>query len=227
MTDSITSQGMSNPNGPLVPVEIQDVCRPIFVQLQSEMALNSAFVLGVTSSARADGRSTIALGLAAAGANMLGTQARVLLVDADLQNPVLHRHCGLGDGPGLHEAMTQQVSLSKATVEVMPGLWVLRGGEWTANGTRSLKQLEELQFFEKLGKMFDAVIVDLPPVQTPALGVLPPNLVSRLVMVTRAAVTRRDQLQAAMAAFPSGNVSAVILNEYRDRAPRWARRFLH
>jgi len=212
------------PDESMAPVAVQAVCRPLFVHLQSELPLGSAFVLGVTSSARGDGRSTVALGLAAAGANMLGTHSRLLLVDADLQNPILHRRCGLGDGPGLHEAMMQEVPLSKAAVEIVPGLWMLRAGKWSANSTRSLKQLEELEFFQRLGEMFDAVIVDLPPVLTPDLGVLPSRLVPRLVMVARVGTTRRDQLQTCMAGFSPDSISAVILNEYREYTPRWLRR---
>jgi Mrp family chromosome partitioning ATPase len=215
------------PDDSSVPVEIQAVCRPLFVHLQSEVALGSAFVLGVTSAARGEGRSTVALALATAGATMLGKHSRLLLVDADLQNPMLHRLCGLDDGPGLHEAMMQEVPLSKAAAEITPGLWILRAGKWTVNSTRSLKQLEELEFFPRLGEMFDAVIVDLPPVLTPDLGVLPPRLVPRLVMVARVGSTRRDQFQTCMAGFPQENISAVILNEYREHSPRWLKRIQH
>lgn len=217
----------SEADGQIVPIEIQSKCRPLFAQLQSEVPLGSAFVLGVTSSARGDGRSTLSLGLAVAGANILGTHSRLLIVDADVQNPVLHRRCGLSDGPGLHEAMTQEISLSKATVEIMPGLWMLRAGKWSSNSTRSLKQLEELEFFTRLGEMFDAVIVDLPPVLTPDLGLLPPRLVPRLVMVARVGVTRRELLRNSLAAFPPDSIASVILNEYRERTPRWLKRVQH
>ena len=213
-------------NSLLMP-ELEATCRPVFVQLQSELPSGNALVLGITSPARGDGRSTITLGLAAAGAYQISTQGRLLMVDADVENPSLHLRCGLGEGPGLYEVMTGQVPMTKAIMEVMPGVWLLPAGGRPVNAARHLKKLEEFNLFDKLGKHFDAVVVDLPPVQTPGLGMLPPNLVPQLLVVARAGHTKRADLQYAMSAFPPERLCAVILNEYRERIPRWARRFLH
>jgi len=213
-------------NSVLMP-ELESTCRPIFVQLQSELPLGSSLVLGVTSPSRGDGRSTIALGLAAAGAYQISTQGRLLLVDSDIENPTLHLRCGLDNSAGLYEVMTGQLPMTKAIVEVMPNVWLLPAGNRPINATRHLKKLEEFSLFEKLGKHFDGVIVDLPPVQTPGLGVLPAYLVPQILMVARAGGTKRDELQSAITSFPSGRVAAVILNEYRDRTPRFVRRFLN
>ena len=213
-------------NSLLMP-ELEANCRPIFIQLQSELPLGTPLVLGVTSPARGDGRTTVALGLAAAGSYQISTQGRLLLVDADVEHPSLHIRCGLPDGPGLYEVMTGQVQMTKAIVEVMPSVWLLPAGSPPINAPRHLKKLEEFKLFEKLGSHFDAVIVDLPPVQTPGLGLLPHRIVPQMLMIARAGVTKRDDLQSAIAAFPQENVSAVLLNEYRERIPRWMRRFLN
>lgn len=212
---------------PMFMPELQAVCRPIFVQLQSEMSLGTAFALGITSSGRGDGRSTIALGLAVAASNQIGIQGRVLVVDADIANPSLHKLCGLAQTPGLSEVMTQNVPLTQAIVEMTPGVWVLPAGSKPTNATRHLKKLEELALFEQLGKHFDAVVIDLPPLLTPELGILPPRLVPKLVVVARAGVTKRDDLQNTLAAFPTGSVSAVLLNEYRERTPAWLKWLIH
>lgn len=213
-------------NSLLLP-DLEATCRPIFVQLQSELPLGSSLVLGVTSPSRGDGRTTISLGLAAAGAYQISTQGRIILVDGDVEHPTLHQRCGLDDGPGLYEVMTGQIPMTQAIVEVMPNVWLLPAGSRPINATRHLKKLEEFNLFDKLGKHFDAVIVDLPPVQTPGLGVLPSHLVPQLLMVARAGVTRRDELQSSMANFPQGRVAAVLLNEYRERVPKFLRRILN
>src|SRR5437762_2688776 len=100
-------------NSLLMP-ELEASCRPIFVQLQSELPLGSSLVVGVTSPDRGDGRTTIALGLAAAGSFQISTQGRILLVDSDVENPSLHIRCGLGEGPGLYEVMIGQVPMTQA-----------------------------------------------------------------------------------------------------------------
>lgn len=215
------------PDNSLLLPELEATCRPIFVQLQSELPLGSSLVLGVTSPSRGDGRTTISLGLAAAGAYQISTQGRLIIVDGDVEHPMLHKRCGLDDGPGLYEVMTGQVPMTQAIVEVMPNVWLLPAGSRPINATRHLKKLEEFNLFDKLGKHFDAVIVDLPPVQTPGLGVLPAHLVPQLLMVARAGVTRRDELESALSTFPPGCVAAVLLNEYRERIPRFLRRVLN
>lgn len=213
-------------NSLLMP-ELEASCRPIFIQLQSELPLGNSLVLGVTSPERGDGRSTISLGLAAAGSYQISTQGRLLLIDADVENPSLHTRCGLEDGPGLYEVMTGQVPMTKAIIEIMPSVWLLPGGSKPINATRHLKKLEEFRLFEKLGTHFDAVIVDLPPVQTPGLGLLPPRIVPQMLMIARAGVTKRDSLQNALSAFPEETLSAVLVNEYRERIPKWMRRFFN
>jgi Mrp family chromosome partitioning ATPase len=220
-------QVQTGPENPLSIPELQVICRPLFVQLQSETPLGSPFTLGVTSSARGDGRSTIALGLASAAASQIGTQGKVLVIDADIENPTLHTRWGLPQSPGLYEVLTRQITMTQAIVEVTPGVWVLPVGSRPTNATHHLKKLEEVGLLEKLGTHFDAVIVDLPPVLTPELGLLPPRLVPRVVVVARSAVTKRDQLQNSIAAFPAGTVSAVILNEYKERMPAWLKRLVH
>jgi len=207
--------------------ELEASCRPIFVQLQSELPLGNSLVLGVTSPDRGDGRTTVSLGLAAAGSYQISSQGRILLIDADVENPSLHTRCGLQDGPGLYEVMTGQVPMTKAIVEIMPSVWLLPAGNRPINGTRHLKKLEEFHLFEKLGTHFDAVIVDLPPVQTPGLGVLPARIAPQILMVARAGATKRDDLQNAVSTFPEEMLAAVLVNEYRERIPRWMRRFFN
>lgn len=219
--------GQTRSENSLLMPELEARCRPIFVQLQSELPSGTSLVMGVTSPSRGEGRSTVALALAAAGSYQISTHGRLLLVDADVENPTLHKRCGLPDGPGLYEVMTGHIPMTKAIIEVLPSVWLLPAGGKPINATRHLKKLEEFEFFAKLGRHFDAVIVDLPPVQTPGLGLLPSRIVPQLIMITRAGSTRRDDLQNAMSAFPSDNLAAVLLNEYRERIPWWLRKYMN
>ena len=217
----------SKTENPLHMPALQAVCRPIFAQLQSEMSLGSAFALGITSFSRGDGRTTLALGLAIAAVGQIGTQGRVLVIDADISNPMLHVRCGLPQTSGLSEVMLQHIPITQAMVEAHPGVWVLPGGTRPLNATHHLKKLEELALFEQLGKHFDAVIVDLPPVLTPELGMLPAHLVPRLVVVARAGVTKRDQLQSTVTAFPGWHRVCDLAQRIPGTRSGLDERFLH
>lgn len=211
----------------LVPAEIEAACRAVYVQIQSELPLGHALVLGLTSGTRAVGRTTMALGLAQAAARQLGPGGRVLLVDADLEHPTLHEHCGVERSPGLSEVLAGELPVADAVVAVQPSIMFLPAGVSASNLPRLYKELEEAQFLARLGLYFDTVIVDLPPVQTVSIGTLPPRLVPRLCVVARAGATRRDDLQHTVAAFPAEHIAAVLLNEQRQRIPRWLDRLLN
>jgi Mrp family chromosome partitioning ATPase len=206
--------------------ELTALCKPVLAQLQSETPLDAPLVLGVTSVGRGEGRTTVAIGMALAAVAHLGSESRTLLVDGDVENPTLHLRCNSGSAPGLHEVVTGQCRIGDALVSVQPGVWFLPAGNKPQNATRYLKSLESLQVLTKLGEHFNAVIVDLPPLQTPQLGVLPPQLVSRMVMVVRSGLTRRADLEGALALVPEESLAAVMLNSYRDRTPRWLRKFV-
>ena len=205
----------------LVPSAVESRCHALFVQLQSMLPLDQALILGVTSPARGVGRSTVALGLAVAGASLFGPTSNVLLIDSDIENPTLHQRCGVAQGPGLTEVLAAEVSLEQAVVAIAPGIRLLPAGMPPPNAPRQLKALAEVRFFESLGDYFSAVIVDLPPVQSPSLGTLPPRLVARMCMVTLAGTTGRTELQQAVTALPPDQLAAVLLNGQRQRIPRW------
>lgn len=211
----------TTPGGaPLLP-EVETTCRALYVQLESELPMGQPLVLGVTSPHRGAGRTTIAMGMAAAAAAQIGAHARVLLVDGDLENPRLHELYGVPGSPGLAEMVADGIPLEEATVPVAPAIRLLPAGGGQPNLPRLFRRLEEREFFAELGGSCDALIVDLPPVQTAGLGAMPPLLVPQLCLVVRAGTTRRDEMQHALAAFPTGRITAVLLNEQKQRLPRW------
>ncbi|HUS15992.1 MAG TPA: hypothetical protein VM536_13380 [Chloroflexia bacterium] len=216
-----TWENRASAPGRLVPDAVESRCRALFVQMQSTLPLDQVLILGVTSPARAVGRSTVALGLALAGATLLGSASRVLLIDADLENPTLHQRFGVANAPGLTEVLADEVPLDRAAVPIAAGVWLLPAGRQPRNVLRQLKEFEERHFFESLAAAFDALIVDLPPVHSPGLGTLPPRLVPRICMVTLAGVTSGPDLQEAVAALPPDHLAAVLLNGQRQRMPRW------
>ena len=128
-------------------------CRPVFAQLQSAVAMNRALVLGVTSPARGDGRTTLALGLAVAGAVQMGGEGRLLVVDCDLEHPTLHTRCNVAPGPGLPQLLRDQLTVAEAITPIWSGIWLLQASQALPNPIRQLKELEESQLFALAGQL--------------------------------------------------------------------------
>jgi capsular exopolysaccharide synthesis family protein len=117
--------------------------------------------LGVSSARASEGKSTTAFNLALAMA-MDGRQ--VILVDADLRRPSLHRLLALGASPGLTDVLTGNCALEDA-LRATPDcpLLVLTSGPIPPNPAELLNTSGMENLIAQLRAMADVVIFDTPP----------------------------------------------------------------
>ncbi|WP_375482276.1 Wzz/FepE/Etk N-terminal domain-containing protein [uncultured Mycobacterium sp.] len=114
----------------------------------------------VTSPREGDGKSTVALNLAAAFA---GSGSTVVLVDADLGNPVAARHTGNGEVPGLIDVIKSEVPPLQLSAMAIDSLKVIGAGRVRDEDPASLLASSACgKFFKQLNQTFDYVIVDSP-----------------------------------------------------------------
>jgi polysaccharide biosynthesis transport protein len=161
--------------------------------LGSESPVN---LLVITSANPAEGKSTISLNLAQ-GAAAMGQ--RVLLIDADLRLPQLHRLLGVNNDNGLSHVLAKGVELSSAIKEIpqWENLSVITAGQIPPDPTRLLhsKKMQEIIKELKESQKFDFIIFDSPSV----LGfsdakIIAPNT-NGLVLVIKLGKTERSALQ--------------------------------
>ena len=116
----------------------------------------------VTSPDASDGKSTIASNLAIA---MAKAGQRTLLIDADLRKPRQAERFGLSEEQGLSTLLASDVApdavIQKSELE---GLDVLTSGPVPANPAEILGSQRFVKLLKVLGKQYDRVIVDSPPV---------------------------------------------------------------
>ncbi|WP_179400604.1 polysaccharide biosynthesis tyrosine autokinase [Burkholderia guangdongensis] len=90
---------------------------------------------------------------------------RVLLIDADMRRGGLDRYFGLAPQPGLSELLSDQSSLGDAIRETsVQGLSFIPAGTRPPNPSELLMSPRLQQYLEGLGKRYDVVLVDSPPV---------------------------------------------------------------
>ncbi|AYZ63909.1 polysaccharide biosynthesis tyrosine autokinase [Burkholderia multivorans] len=108
------------------------------------------------------GKSFLAVNLAVLLAH---SGKRVLLVDADMRRGLLDRYFGLTPQPGLSELLSDQSPLEDAIRETpVPGLSFIGAGTRPPNPSELLMSARLPQYLEGLGKRYDVVLVDSPPV---------------------------------------------------------------
>jgi capsular exopolysaccharide synthesis family protein len=116
----------------------------------------------ITSSVPREGKSTVALYLAA---TMAVGGARVLLVDADMRKAKLHRHFGLASSPGLAEILIGEIPPADAINGTsIPNLSFLAAGCACSEPGELVLRPDLNDFLSEVHSHFDYVILDSPPV---------------------------------------------------------------
>jgi capsular exopolysaccharide synthesis family protein len=178
--------------------------------LFSEAARGPIGVLLVTSVQAGEGKTTVSLNLAISLASL---GKRVLLVDADLRRPSLHRALQLPESPGLseHLAGARPWQLS-ATVAGDSELTVLCAGG-PAEAPAELLSGERMRaFVAEAQAAYDFVVVDSPALMVNvADSRILSSYVDGIVMVVRGGVTPREVLRRLLGHMR--NVVGVVLND--------------
>lgn len=115
----------------------------------------------VTSTMPGEGKSMTAFNLAVA---MAMDGKRVILVDADLRRPTVHKLCGLERRPGLTNVLVGELALEEALQDTMArNLRVLTAGPLPPNPAEILNSHAMRLIHASLREQADMVIYDSPP----------------------------------------------------------------
>lgn len=150
----------------------------------------------VTSSQQGEGKSTSAYAIAHTFAT---AGRRVLLVDADLRKPSLHRTLALNNEVGLSSLFAGRCSPEDAIqASDVPNLSVVTSGPLPPNPAQLLEGDEVVGRLEALTAAFDHVILDGPPVMGLADAPRLANLAHATIFVVEASRAHRGGAKAAI-----------------------------
>lgn len=162
----------------------------------------------VSSSIPAEGKSTVASNLAYVIAQ---TDKRVLLVDADLRKPTVHRTFKLNNEQGLTTLLANADLKFNQVVQHSRdlNLYFLPSGPIPPNPSEILGSGRMTLLMQELGQYFDIVIYDAPPITAVTDPQILATKVDGVVMVVRQGYTRKEEVKKAKEALD--NVNANIL----------------
>lgn len=153
--------------------------------------------LVITSTTRNEGKSTTALSLAINFAQM---GQRVLLIDADMRNPSVHKLLEIPNEYGLSNLLSSDGRGEKMILPTtVPNLSVLTAGPVPPNPVDLLmgpKLLLLLNVTAALG--IDYVIVDAPPLLGIADSIVLGNQLQNILFVVQASSTRKSHIKNAL-----------------------------
>jgi capsular exopolysaccharide synthesis family protein len=153
--------------------------------------------LVVTSAGVGEGKSTTLANLAVVSAEA-GRQ--VILVDADLRRPTLHKIFGLDNAEGLTTVMMDESSLASPPLQKtgVAGLLVLTSGPLPPNPADLMGSRRMEEVIAVLAEQADQVFFDTPPVVAVTDAAVLATKVDGVLLVVSAGKTRRDHARTAV-----------------------------
>jgi Mrp family chromosome partitioning ATPase len=201
-----------------------DRCRSAYLSVQFDPATECR-VIGVTSAAYGEGKTSVAIGIATAMA--LDTKKPTLLIECDFAFPSLYKFFGIGEAGGLSDWLGGGSRLRIVRgAALVPNLFVIPSGTAQTEPASFFYQLVDRNVFDGFRGLFGNVVIDLPPMLHISYGSLACALADRLLIVARSKLTQTADLETMVTRIGRDRLSGVVLTGAEDRIPGWLRSFL-
>lgn len=211
-------------------VELVTISRPQSQMSESYRALRTSLLLTsvgappkiilITSALPQEGKTTTSINTATVLAQK-GT--RVLLIDADLRRPSIHKTLGMGPRAGLSNVLTGGTTLQQATARSssLPNLFVLPAGTPPPNPAELLASAQMFDILAELREQYDHIIVDTPPTLSVTDAVVLSTRADAVVLVIRSGQTTKPALRRArdILAQVNARVAGVLMNAVNLNSP--------
>lgn len=174
-------------------------------------------VMLVTSSQPGEGKTTTAVALARDFARI---GRRVLLVDADLRNPSLHRATGIPKEHGFIDVLMKHRTLEDAIVShEIPGLHLLPLGPIPPNPVQILSSNLITDFLEDMRQNYDVIVLDTAPVMGLADAPMLSRTVDFVLLIVEANRAHYGQARSAVRRLQDAgaNILGIIMTKFSFR----------
>jgi polysaccharide biosynthesis transport protein len=204
-------------------VETVTQVRPQSQMAESYRALRTSLLLSnlgappkvimVTSARPQEGKTTTSINTAIVLAQK---GVRVLLVDADLRRPSVHKTLGMGPRSGLSNVLTGSATVQQtiATSPILPNLFILAAGTPPPNPAELLASSNMRDLLAELRQQFDHIVIDTPPTLSVTDAVVLSPRADATILVIRSGQTTKQALRRARDILTQVNahVAGVLLN---------------
>jgi capsular exopolysaccharide synthesis family protein len=169
------------------------------LQFSTEAGLPKSLL--ITSAAPSEGKSSTAQGIAR---QFAATGLKVLLIDADLRRPSLHKTLGLDNGIGLSNYLTRNCEMRDAIrhddSKIVEGskFYYLTAGPIPPNPVELLNGPRFASLLTACGQAFDLIVIDGPPVAGMADTLVLSNIASATLFVVAGGQARISGVRTAL-----------------------------
>jgi capsular exopolysaccharide synthesis family protein len=201
-----------------VPANVRNAAMESYFQLVLAMRYSSDRPLRsitITSPLKGDGKSTVAMNIAGAlgeiAVSSIEREARVLVIDADMRRPSLHKKFDVPNEFGLTDILVGRASLSQAVQRTdRPGVDVLTSGTHSPNPIKLLQSSRFDALLREARERYATVIVDAPALVPVFDAAILANKTDGTVMILSANHTDRRSTRKAIARLETVGVNELI-----------------
>lgn len=185
------------------------------IQLNSYSQEINLRSLVVTSALPSEGKSTIAIGLATSAARL---HKRVLLVDADMRSPTLHKKLNLPNERGLSTLLASNGNIdSKDVIQSSNStIDILTAGPIPSDSVTLLSSEWMQKLIASFEDTYDLVIIDSPPVLGTVDTIQIASCASGVIAVARIDRITRSEFSQAISVLQKLNLLGVIANAVKQ-----------
>ncbi|RKY68004.1 MAG: lipopolysaccharide biosynthesis protein [Candidatus Latescibacterota bacterium] len=168
----------------------------------------------------AEGTSSIVANMGVSLAE--GSGHRVLVIDANLRNPSMHKIFNLKETPGLAQVLEGKVSFDKMICEVAPDLDVLPAGRTDFNPLTLLDSHNMGRIIKEARDKYEVVLVDSPNLRSFKDGAVISSYSDGIILVISEGRSRKQVVKSAISSLgeKKGSIMGVILNRRKFVIPR-------
>jgi capsular exopolysaccharide synthesis family protein len=182
--------------------------------------------IGVTSPTFGDGKTTVAIALAASLSQDF--EAEVTLLDADFHTHSVGREYGLQGEDGLAEVINGTLPIQSVTHRIAKArMSVVTAGKANEDPARMARSENLSSLIENMKRSNEYVVIDLPAVMHSMNAPILAKRCDAVIVVVRAGHTQQADLERVLALLKDSNVLGVVVNRHHSNIPAWVRRTLN
>lgn len=184
----------------------------------------SSEVVAVCSSIAGEGKTTLGVGLGVTLAQDF-PESRILVVETDLNNPVLAADFDVEPNPGLVDCVHAGAPIQEAyRPTYLDNLHIVPVGGPLPRVGRVLRSIRMASAIDAMRQTHDVIILDVPPILVNSDAVLLTDLADAIIYVVRAGVTPLDVINAGISQLDAEKLRGIVLNGVDSAVPGWIRR---
>jgi len=190
------------------PFDYREAFKVLRTKIQFSAIDNKMKKIAVTSSGPFEGKTTVSINLALTIAE---TGQRVLLIDADLRKPKVHKTLNLPSEPGISNVLTQQEDIHNVIkkIEGYDSLDVVTCGVIPPNPAEMLGSNQMEAFIKSIENEYDYIIFDTPPVGLVADTAVLAKMLDGIVWVVSYGKTVKETARFAKETLDSVNANII------------------